>query len=143
MPKFGSLKAQLEQGTIPTKKSQDLSTPTKIAEQTVNHVVSSPEYKGEEDFRTLSEPFRTLQRIDFILRHKNLTPTLKVATAILVQKFYDNNTHRKQVKMCELFPVSEGYTNRTRIDTLVQLERLGLIKRTIVHRQGQDITLLF
>ena len=130
MAKFGSLKAQVNQGTSKANLTGK------------NEGEGALEELARKDFRNLNEPDRTLGRVNFILRHNELTPIFKVATAILVQEFYGEDTHRKQIKMNELFPLPE-YTNRTRIETLVKLEALGLIKKTVIHTKGQDITLLF
>lgn len=145
MAKFGSLKAQMVQGVIP--KGEDSSQNDKqeakgvveLTRTTPLDVVS----ECNNDFRGITDPTRTLKRMNFVLRHKDLTPIMRVATALLVQEFYGNDEHRKQIIMSELFPVSEGYTNRTRIETLAKLEALGLIKKSVIHSKGQDITLLF
>lgn len=145
MAKFSSLKAQMVQGV----KLKEEVSPKSFQQEAKNDVEltrSAPlddVSESNNDFREVSEPMRTLKRMSFILRHKDLTPTLRVATALLVQEFYGNDKHREQIKMSKLFPVSEGYTNRTRIETLAKLETLGLIKKSVIHGKGQDITLLF
>ena len=145
MAKFSSLKAQMVQGVMPKGEvplKNDAPEVKEVTELAHNAPLDSIS-DGYNDFRGISEPTRTLKRMNFILRHKDLTPTLRVATAILVQEFYGDDEHRKQIKMSQLFPVSEGYTNRTRIETLSKLETLGLIKKSVIHGRGQDITLLF
>lgn len=147
MPKFGSLKAQMNQGVhskvdfFTGKNDNNIGEPICSLSDSEDSDINFINVK--KDFRNLNEPDRTLARVNFILRHNELTPILKVATAILVQEFYGVETHRKQIKMNELFPATVGYTNRTRIETLARLEALGLIKKTVIHTKGQDITLLF
>jgi len=99
--------------------------------------------KIKVDFRNLSDPQRTLKRIMFLLKNKNLKPAFRIAAAILVKEFEGNDTHYLRLKMSELLPESEGYTTRTRTGTLDALKDEGLIEKKYINHTGMDITLLF
>lgn len=109
----------------------------KKAEETIEKTDS-----GTTDFRNLKDPERTLKRMKYILTHPNLTSTFRAAAALLVAEFYKNDDHHKKLNISTLFPSPE-FTQRTRIEMMKELEKLGLIKRNVVRREGQDITLLF
>lgn len=94
------------------------------------------------DFRKLSEPDRTLARLDFLLHDSELAPVFKIAACILVRAFtgVDENLF---VKIKDLLPEAEGFTSRTRSGMLAALEERGLIRKKILVKKGVEIELLF
>lgn len=141
--KAGTLRDQI--GGIGSGKKGKAATAEKkepVKAEKVKAAAAEVEAAGKNDFRDLPEPQRTNARTLFILRHKELTATMKVAAAIIVQEFFGVEDHRKTMNISELFPAPE-YTSRTRITTLAQLEKLGLIRREVRRGDGQDIILNF
>ena len=95
------------------------------------------------DFRGLPEPDRTLRRLDFIMKDKELLPVAKIAAYVLIRSFYGNDSHFQFVKMKELLPENEGYSSRARSGMLAALEERGLIEKNLLVKKGMEIRLLF
>ena len=128
--------------TAPASFADEKNSDVKFA-----HVKNADEKRASEenrvDFRNLPDPQRTLERVIFLLKNKNLKPAFRIAAAILVKEFEGNDTHYLRLKMSELLPDAEGYTTRTRTGTLDALKAEGLIEKKYINHTGMDITLLF
>lgn len=95
------------------------------------------------DFRSLPEPERTLTRLDYILRDRELLPVFKITAAVLVKAFYGNEKNSAFFVMKDLLPETEGFSTRARSGMLAELEGRGLLKKETVYKKGLNIELLF
>ena len=95
------------------------------------------------DFRELPEPQRTLGRLDYIMKMKDLNPVFKIAAYTLIRSFYGNDSHFQFVKVKDLLPENEGYSSRARSGMLAALEEHGLIEKNLLVKKGLEIRLLF
>lgn len=95
------------------------------------------------NFSNLPEPERTFSRLDYVLKCKELTNAFRVAAALIVKEFYQNDTNR--IEQMNVSEILFGFPSRVRVETIKALENIGLIERSnnAYKKNGCNIVLKF
>lgn len=108
----------------------------------VKEVIAAANGDKKTDFRSLADPQRTVERMTYLLRLKELTHGERVAACLIVREFENEDSHRKILVIRDLLPLP-AFSLGISTGVPKKLESLGLIRRRVIRATGTEIELLF
>lgn len=129
-----------EKGTAAPKRKR---TPKNPKPRPIDSPPLPMEVEGPRfDFRNLTEPEKTLQRVHALLTDSRLTHGERAAAALIVYKFR-GGPDSQLVKVKYVLTEDRGFSSSVRDRVIKKLVKVKLINAQLRRGEGTEITLLF